>query len=67
MSGLRSDTSGLVQICLVKLDLTHWKSRSGAKTMNLGPDKLMTCKISTKKLIENKGTTRSNLNTRNHT
>jgi hypothetical protein len=35
--------------------------------MNLGLDKLMTCKLSTKELRENKGTTRNNLNTRNHT
>jgi hypothetical protein len=55
------------RIYLVKQDLAQWKSRSGAKTMNLGPDKLMTSKLSTKKLRENKGTTRNNLNTRNHT
>jgi hypothetical protein len=65
---------GLGQICpvrgqiwLVKLDLAQWKSRSGAKTMNLGPNKLTTCKLSTKKVRENKGTTRNNLNTWNHT
>jgi hypothetical protein len=43
------------------------KSRSGVKTMNIGPDKLTTCKLSTKKLRENKGITRNNLKTRNHT
>jgi hypothetical protein len=37
MSGLRSDMSGLGRICLIKLDLTLQKNRSGAKTMNLGP------------------------------
>jgi hypothetical protein len=74
MFGLRSDMSGLGwiftvwgRICLVKLDLVQRKSRPGAKTMNLGPDKLTTCKLSTKKLRENKGTPRNNLNTRNHT
>jgi hypothetical protein len=57
MSGLRSDISKLgricpiwAQICPVKLDLAQRKSRSGAKTMNLSPDKLTTCKLSTKKL-----------------
>jgi hypothetical protein len=35
--------------------------------MNLGPDKLTTFKLSTKNLRENKGTTKNNLNTRNHT
>jgi hypothetical protein len=58
--------SELGQICPVKLDLVQWKSRSGVKTMNLGPDKLTTCKLGIKKLRENKGTTRNNLNTRNH-
>jgi hypothetical protein len=55
------------QICLVKLDLAQWKSKLGAKTMNLGSDKLTTCKLSTKKLKEIKGITRSNIKTRNHT
>jgi hypothetical protein len=54
-------------ICPGKLDLAQWKTKSGAKTMNLGPNKLTTYKLSTKKLRENKGTTRNNLNTRNHT
>jgi hypothetical protein len=74
MSGLGSDMSGLGWICLiwgwicpVKLDLAQRKSRLGVKTMNLGPDKLTTCKLSTKKLRENKGTTRNNLNIGNHT
>jgi hypothetical protein len=44
-----------------------WKSRLGAKTMNIGPDKLTTYKLNTIELREIKGTTRSNLITRNHT
>jgi hypothetical protein len=66
--------SGLGRICLVwgwicpvKLDLALRKCRSGVKTMDLGPDKLMACKLNTKKLRENKRITRSNPNTRNHT
>jgi hypothetical protein len=35
--------------------------------MNLGPDKLTTSKQDTIEHIEIKGTTRSKLNTRNHT
>jgi hypothetical protein len=35
--------------------------------MNVGPNKLMTCKLNTIELREIKGITRSNLNTRNHT
>jgi hypothetical protein len=35
--------------------------------MNLGPDKLTTHKLNTIELREINGTTRSNLNTRNHT
>jgi hypothetical protein len=35
--------------------------------MNLGPDKFTTCKLKTIVLREIKGTTRSNLNNRNHT
>jgi hypothetical protein len=67
MSGLRLDISGLGQICSVKLDLALWKSRSGAKTMNLGPDKLTVHKLNTIEVREIKGTTRSNPNTRNDT
>jgi hypothetical protein len=33
--------------------------------MNLGPDKLTTCKLNTIELREIKGTIRSNLNSRN--
>jgi hypothetical protein len=67
MFNLRSDMSRLGQICLIKLDLTLQKSRLGAKTMNLDPDKLTAHKLNTIELRETKGTTRSNLNTRNHT
>jgi hypothetical protein len=35
--------------------------------MNLGPDKLTDCKLNTIELREIKGTSRSNLITRNHT
>jgi hypothetical protein len=35
--------------------------------VNLGPDRLTACKLTTLELREIKGTTRSNLNTRNHT
>jgi hypothetical protein len=73
MSGLRSDMSGLGRICPVwgricpvKLDLALQKNRSKAKMMNLGPDKLTTRKLNIIELREIKGTTRSNLNTRNH-
>jgi hypothetical protein len=74
MSDPRLDMSRLDRICLVwgqicpvKLDLVEQKSRSRAKMMNIGLDKLMTCKLTTRKLRENKGTTRNNLDTRNHT
>jgi hypothetical protein len=43
------------------------ESRSGAKMMNLGPDKLKTCKLNTIELKEIRRTTRSNLIARNHT
>jgi hypothetical protein len=35
--------------------------------MNLGPDKLMACKLNTIELREIKGTSRSNINSRNQT
>jgi hypothetical protein len=59
--------SGLGWICPVKLDHTPRKSRSRAKMMSLSPNKLTTCKLNTIELREIKGTTISNLNTRNHT
>jgi hypothetical protein len=67
MSGIGQICPAWDQIYLVKLDLAQQKSRSGGKTMNLCPDKPTTCKLSTKKLRENKGITRNNPNTRNHT
>jgi hypothetical protein len=74
MSGIRADMSILCwiclvwgPICLVKLDLTLWKSRSGVKTMNLGPDQLTTSKKDTIEHIEIRGITRNKLNTRNNT
>jgi hypothetical protein len=67
MSSFMSDMSRLGRISPVKLDLMQQKSRSGAKTMNLDPNKLTTYKLSIKKLRKNKGTTKNNLNTKNHT
>jgi hypothetical protein len=67
MSDLRSDMSVLCWISSVKLDLMLWKSRSGAKMMNLGPDKLTTCKLNTIELREIRRIIRSNLITSNHT
>jgi hypothetical protein len=67
MSNLRVDISSLYQICPVKLDLALRKSRSGVKTINLGPDKFTTIKQDTIEHIEIRGTTRCNINTRNHT
>jgi hypothetical protein len=55
------------QICPVKQEHMMQKSRLGAKTMNLGLDKLTACKLTTLELREIKGITRSDLNTRNHT
>jgi hypothetical protein len=73
MSGLGSEMFGLGRICLVlgricpvKLNHALQKSRPGAKMMGLDPDKLTACKLNTIELREFKGTTRSNLNTRNH-
>jgi hypothetical protein len=74
MSGLRSDMSRLVWICLVwgricpvTKNFKQWKSRLGAKTMCLGPDKLTISKLDNIKLREIMETTRSNLNSRNQT
>jgi hypothetical protein len=44
-----------------------WKSRSRAKMMNLGPDKLTTSKQDTIEQVELRGITRGNQNTRNLT
>jgi hypothetical protein len=62
MSSLRSDMSGLGRICPVTRNFVQRKSRSGAKTMRLGPDKLTVSKLDNMKLKEIMETTRSNLN-----
>jgi hypothetical protein len=77
MSDLRSDMSGISQICLPwgpdmsrKTESHAAESRLGAKMMSLGHDKhdkVTACKLNTIELREFKRTTRSNLNTRNHT
>jgi hypothetical protein len=51
----------------VKQDNTQQKSRSGIKTINLGPDKLTTSKKDTIEHIEVNRATRCNIFTRNHT
>jgi hypothetical protein len=66
MSGLGRIYPVWGHICLDKLDLTPQKNRSGVKMMNLGPDKLIACKLNTIELGEIKGTTKNNLSTRNH-
>jgi hypothetical protein len=67
MSGLRSDMFGLGRICLVwsqicpvTKNFEQRKSRSGAKTMHLRPDKLTINKLDNIELRELTGTTRSN-------
>jgi hypothetical protein len=67
MSGLRSDMFGLGRICLVwsqicpvTKNFEQQKSRSGAKTMHLRPDKLTINKLDNIELRELTGTTRSN-------
>jgi hypothetical protein len=81
MSDLRAEMSGELRICSVNSgyvrfrgrmcsvnqDNTQWKSRSGAKTMNLGLNKLMTSKQYTLEHMKIRGTTRCNLFTRNYT
>jgi hypothetical protein len=71
MSDLRSDMTGLGWICPargwicpVNRNFMQQKSRSGAKTMRLGPDELTITKLDNMELREITGTTRSNLNTR---
>jgi hypothetical protein len=64
MSGLRLDMSDLDRICLVNRNFVQRKSRSGAKTMRLGPNKLTISKLDNMELREITGTTRSNLNSR---
>jgi hypothetical protein len=62
MSGFRSDMSRLGRICPVTRKFVQRKSRSGAKMMRLGPDKLTISKLDNMELREIMGTSRSNLN-----
>jgi hypothetical protein len=52
MSGLRSDMSDLGRICLINRNFMKRKSRSGAKTMCLGPDELTISKLDNMELRE---------------
>jgi hypothetical protein len=74
MSDIRSDMSDISWICpawgWICLDTKNFeqrKSRLGAKTMHLGPDKLTISKLDNIELREITGATRSNLNSRNQT
>jgi hypothetical protein len=74
MSSLRSDMSKLGPIypswgpnISEKTGSHAAKSRSRAKMMNLGPDKLTTCKLNTIEFREIRRTTRRNRMARNHT
>ncbi len=67
LSGFRSDMSGLGRICPVTRNFVERISRSGGKTMCLGPDKLTIIKLDNMKLREIMRTIRSNLNSRNQT
>jgi hypothetical protein len=69
MFDLRSDMSGLGQICPAwgpgmfgHQKLHAVQIRSGAKTTHLGPDELTISKLDNMELREIMGTTRSNLN-----
>jgi hypothetical protein len=64
MSGLRSDMSGLDQICPITRNFMQRKSRLGGKMIRLGPDELTISKIDNMELIEIMETTRSNINSR---
>jgi hypothetical protein len=61
MSGLRLDMSGLCRICLVIKNFERQKSRSRAKTMRLGPNKLTISKLDNIEHREITGTTNSNI------
>jgi hypothetical protein len=52
------------QICPVTRNFAQQKSRSGVKTMRLGPDKLTISKLDNMELREMTRTTRSKLNSR---
>jgi hypothetical protein len=74
MSDLMSDMSEIRRIYLAwgpnmseKTGSHAAESRSGAKTMNLGSDKLTTCKLNTIELREIRRTTICNLIARFHT
>jgi hypothetical protein len=56
---------GLGRICLISRNFEQQKSKLGAKTMRLGPDKLTINKLDNIELREITGATRSNLNYRN--
>jgi hypothetical protein len=62
MFDLRSDMSELGRICPVTKNFMQQKSRSEAKTMRLGPDKLNISNLDNIELREIIGTTRSKLN-----
>jgi hypothetical protein len=64
MFDLRSDTSGLGRICSVNRNFVQQKSRSGAKTMSLGPEELTISRLYNMEHREIMGTTRSNVNSR---
>jgi hypothetical protein len=55
------------RICSVTRNFEQQKSRSEAKMMRLGPDKLTISKLDNIGLRELTGTTKSNLNSRNQT
>jgi hypothetical protein len=55
------------RICLVIRNFEQRKSRSEAKTMRLGPDKLTISKLDNIELREITRAIRSNLNSRNQT
>jgi hypothetical protein len=74
MFGLRTDMFGgnwiclaQTQICPIRQVYALRKSTSKAKTINLGPDKLINCKQDIIEHIEIRGTTSCNQITRNHT
>jgi hypothetical protein len=67
MSDLRSDMFDLGRICSITRNFEQRKSRSGAKTMRLVPNKLTISKLENIELKEIMGETRSNLNFRNQT
>jgi hypothetical protein len=67
MSDLTSDMFDLGRICSITRNFEQRKSRSGVKTMHLGPNKLTISKLENIELKEITGETRSNLKFRNQT